>query len=575
MKLFDRLLELNKMIYTLNKAYIKNKSAVCKELLQEQKEKEESILNKLSYDDLVDLEIYYRKTYDLHFDNFFLLELVNHPYIETPIFSLYLKLYERLSFYLQQSFSDFSPQEMSLFLNTPYYRRHVKRYREKLYYNQKMFQNYLHEKSTLNFDDVYLLNSLSIEKTKELDYIPKHIKSDIYNYVYKTFFMILTEDFPILENERLKIIKAIIKIIPSEEKKSFFDKIFRSLKDDLNEHEQTKLNDLIDEILKENKNRKKEDIFCEEYFEDTYSYDVSFDTAINYEIKFEDLMRLEKKILLLYKKIINSESKEEREKFFTKLSIHIDEEHSMLSDVQNFTDFLIYIEKAYLKRIDFMPDYLFSNERYCDWYLCYERLFNYDFYKYLNKKNDKKSDDDEYESNIMLINETRESRLESLEKIQQMLVDFMFGKISKKDLRKEIIKADNKYDDDENEKIYVFFENLKYKFFNALYQSEYQKKALLYAFTDNEVMEKLIFSNFEEASPFPENEKFYLNMEEKKIYLNEVKDYISELEESYPVWINFTGIYLDCCYDYLGLKNPTLKRKYGTIKKHKKEDKDE
>ena len=156
-----------------------------------------------------------------------------------------------------------------------------------------------------------------------------------------------------------------------------------------------------------------------------------------------------------------------------------------------------------------------------------------------------------------------------------MLVDFMFGKISKKDLRKEIIKADNKYDDDENEKIYIFFENLKYKFFNVLYQSEYQKKALLYAFTDNEVMEKLIFSNFEEASPFPENEKFYLNMEEKKIYLNEVKDYISELEEKYPVWINFTGIYLDCCYDYLGLKNPTLKRKYGTIKKHKKEDKDE
>ena len=175
----------------------------------------------------------------------------------------------------------------------------------------------------------------------------------------------------------------------------------------------------------------------------------------------------------------------------------------------------------------------------------------------------------------MLINETQESRLESLEKIQQMLVDFMFGKISKKDLRKEIIKVDNKYADDENEKIYVFFENLKYKFFNVLYQSEYQNKALLYAFTDNKVMEKLIFSNFEEASPFPENEKFYLNMEEKKIYLNEVKDYISELEESYPVWINFTGIYLDCCFDYLGLKKNTLARKYGTIKKHKKEDKDE
>ena len=574
MELFEKLLRLNKMIYTLNKAYVKNKSAVCKELLQEQKEKEESILNKLSYDDLVDLEIYYRKTYDLHFDNFFLLELVDHPYIETPTLSLYLKLYERLSFYLQQSFSDFSPQEVHMFLNTPYYHRHVKRYQEKLYYNQKMFHNFLHEKDKINFDDIYLLNSLTIEKTKELDYIPEHIKSDISDYVYRILFLILTEYFPIVENERLKIIKAIIKMIPSEERKSFFDKIFLSLKDNLNEQEKIKLNNLIKEILKENVNNKKEKNFYKKYLEESYSYDVSFDTAINYELKFEELMKLEKKILLLYKKIINCENKNEKENLFQELFMYINEEYSRIGNVPNFIDFLTYIEKAYLKNIDFMPGYLFSNERYRDWYLCYERLFNYEFYDYLGNK-DKKEYDENYESDIMLINETEESRLKSLEIVQQMFIDFVLGKISKRDLKNEIIKSDREYADDETEKICDFFEILKYKFFNVLYQSEYQYDALLYAFTDNEVMEKLIFSNFKESMPFPEKKKFYFNMEEKNLYLNEVKDYILELEESYPVWRNFTGIYLDCCYECLGLKNSTLKRKYGTIKKYKKEDKDE
>ena len=42
-----------------------------------------------------------------------------------------------------------------------------------------------------------------------------------------------------------------------------------------------------------------------------------------------------------------------------------------------------------------------------------------------------------------------------------------------------------------------------------------------------------------------------------------------------PKYRKLLDFYLECCFDYLGLKKNTLVKKYGTIKKHKKEDKDE
>lgn len=99
--------------------------------------------------------------------------------------------------------------------------------------------------------------------------------------------------------------------------------------------------------------------------------------------------------------------------------------------------------------------------------------------------------------------------------------------------------------------------------------------ALLYAFTDSNITEKLLRNSFNGTDLFLEKERLYFSEEEKSFYLSEVQDYVLELEESYPKWQEYTDIYLDCCFDYLGLKKNTLERKYGTIKKHKKEDKDE
>ena len=107
MEIFDRLLKVEETIYKLTKAYVKNKSDDLKELLEEQKSKETRLLNSLSYEDMVKLETLYRKKYGLCFDKFFVLEIVDNPYFETCLLSLYLKLREIYSF-VKFNFFDFS-----------------------------------------------------------------------------------------------------------------------------------------------------------------------------------------------------------------------------------------------------------------------------------------------------------------------------------------------------------------------------------------------------------------------------------------------------------------------------------
>ena len=137
-EIFDRLLKVEETIYKLTKDYVKNKSDDLKELLEEQKSKETRFLNSLSYEDMVKLETLYRKKYGLCFDKFFVLEIVDNPYFETCLLSLYLKLREIYSFYQEQEFSRFSKAEINSFLNVPYFRQYVKDYQVKLVFYKKV-----------------------------------------------------------------------------------------------------------------------------------------------------------------------------------------------------------------------------------------------------------------------------------------------------------------------------------------------------------------------------------------------------------------------------------------------------
>ncbi len=151
----------------------------------------------------------------------------------------------------------------------------------------------------------------------------------------------------------------------------------------------------------------------------------------------------------------------------------------------------------------------------------------------------------------------------------------MLGKISKDDLIRAIDKQNFVEEEHVEEKNWALFENIKQRFFNILYLTDDKDMALLYAFTDSYITERLLKNSFNGTDLFLEKERPYFSEEEKSFYLSEVQDYVLELEERYPKWQEYTDIYLECCFDYLGLKKNTLARKYGTIKKHKKEDNDE
>ena len=534
MEIFDRLLKVEETIYKLTKAYVKNKSNDLKELLEEQKSKETRLINSLSYEDMVKLETLYRKKYGLCFDKFFVLEIVDNPYFETCFLSLYLKLREIYSFYQEQEFSRFSKAEINSFLNVPYYRQYVKDYQEKLVFYKKVFQNYLHEKDKITFDDIYLLNSLSGEKKETLDV--EHIETYISDAFKEVCIAVLKDETKMLERERSDIIKALLEIVPVNKRSAFLDKARQDL---------------------------EEDSF-KEGIETIFSYD----SSINFEVQFHDLMNLEQKILTVYKEIIKCQTKEDINKMCFTLATYLDEEKRMIGSIKNFSELLFYLEKSHLFKEDFFPCYFFLNEQYRDNHLCIDRLFNYDFSL-------AKEPDEEEEINDFFLDANEDIRLDSLEEKQKLMLDFMLGKISKEDLIRAIDKQNFIEEEHVEEKIWGFFEDLKQRFFNILYLTDDKDMALLYAFTDSNITEKLLKNSFNETDLFLEKERLYFSEEEKSFYLSEVQDYVLELEESYPKWQEYTDIYLECCFDYLGLKKNTLARKYGTIKKHKKEDKDE
>lgn len=534
MEIFDRLLKLEETIYKLTKANIKNKSDDLKELLEEQKSKETRLLNSLSYEDMIKLETLYRKKYGLCFDKFFVLEIVDNPYFETCLLSLYLKLREIYSFYQEQEFSHFSKAEINSFLNVPYYRQYVKDYQEKLVFYKKVFQNYLHEKDKISFDDIYLLNSLSGEKKETLDV--EHIETYISDAFKEVCIAVLKDETKMLEKERSDIIKALLEIVPVNKRSAFLAKARQDLEKDSSKEE----------------------------LEVIFPYDAS----MNFEVQFHDLMNLERKILTVYKEIIKCQTKEDINKMCFTLATYLDEEKRMIGSIKNFSEFLFYLEKSHLFQEDFLPSYLFLNEQYRDDCLCIDRLFNYDFSL-------AKELDEEEEITGFLLGDEEDMRLDSLEEKQKVMLDFMLGKISKDDLIKAIDKQNFVVEGNVDEKIWTFFDNLKYRFFNLLYLTDDKDMALLYAFTDSNITEKLLKNSFNGTDLFLEKERPYFSEEEKSFYLSEVQDYVLELEERYPKWQEYTDIYLDCCFDYLGLKKNTLARKYGTIKKHKKEDKDE
>ena len=329
MEIFDRLLKVEETIYKLTKAYVKNKSDDLKELLEEQKSKETRLLNSLSYEDMVKLETLYRKKYGLCFDKFFVLEIVDNPYFETCLLSLYLKLREIYSFYQEQEFSRFSKAEISSFLNVPYYRQYVKDYQEKLVFYKKVFQNYLHEKDKITFDDIYLLNSLSGEKKETLDV--ERIETYISDAFKEVCIAVLKDETKMLEKERSDIIKALLEIVPVSKRSAFLAKARQDL---------------------------EEDSF-KEGIETIFSYDAS----INFEVQFHDLMNLERKILTVYKEIIKCQTKEDINKMCFTLATYLDEEKRMIGSIKNFSELLFYLEKSHLFKEDFFPCYFFRSMR--------------------------------------------------------------------------------------------------------------------------------------------------------------------------------------------------------------------
>ncbi len=550
------MLKQSETIYKLTKAYAKSKSLVCKELLQEEKQSLEDNLDGLSYTDCLRIEDYFKREFNLSMDRFYLLEVITHSFLEIPILSLYLKVYEKYSFYKNQSFTCFSKKEMLYFLNNPYFNFYEKSASMREDYETSLFYGYLKEQMKISFDDRYLLDSLNGTVKDYQGAIPYYLLNSLTDS-----FIESVKAYCQTKNEALKsLLRSLIKKIPEEDRNSLLEDVNTLL-----ESEEKEMFLLLKEELKEyvDETRKSNNITVRASHSTSKVY-VSFKNALEYELKFNELKLIGRRILEIYKRLMASKDKKEspsfRDKLYEEMLPLIEQERKIVNSIKDYDNFLYYVESCYyMYEEDSLPPYLFFENNHLEEALLYERISNWREYNMVYL--------DEIEMPKMSISD--------IEKIVESLSKFFLGKIKKEGLIQLLKSYETLNRSDYEEQASLFSSNIRHHFFNKLLQSEYRIFSLYYAFTDNFMMEKMILSDFDILNPFEEKEQAILSEEDKRFLIEDEKDYVKEMKIRKPKYRKLLDFYLECCFDYLGLKKNTLERKYGTIKKHKKEDKDE
>ena len=550
------MLKQSETIYKLTKAYAKSKSLACKELLQEEKQSLEDNLDGLSYTDCLRLEDYFKREFNLSMDRFYLLEVITHHFLEIPILSLYLKVYEKYSFYKNQSFTCFSKKEMLYFLNNPYFNFYEKSASMREDYETSLFYGYLKEQMKISFDDRYLLDSLNGTVKDYQGAIPYYLLNSLTDS-----FIESVKAYCQTKNDALKsLLKSLIKKIPEEDRKSLLEDV-----NSLLNSEEKEMFLLLKEELKEyvDETRKSNNITVRVSHSPSRVY-VSFKNALEYELKFNELKLIGRRILEIYKRLMVSKDKKEspsfRDKLYEEMLPLIEQERKIVNSIKDYDNFLYYVESCYyMYEEDSLPPYLFFENNHLEEALLYERISNWREYNMVYL--------DEIEMPKMSISD--------IEKIVEGLSKFFLGKIKKEGLIQLLKSYEALNRSDYEEQASLFSYNIRHHFFNRLLQSEYRIFSLYYAFTDNFMMEKMILSDFDILNPFEEKEQAILSDEDKRFLIEDEKDYVKEMKIRKPKYRKLLDFYLECCFDYLGLKKNTLVKKYGTIKKHKKEDKDE
>lgn len=476
--------------------------------------------------------------------------------MEIPILSLYLKVYEKYSFYKNQSFTCFSKKEMLYFLNNPYFNFYEKSASMREDYETSLFYGYLKEQMKISFDDRYLLDSLNGTVKDYQGAIPYYLLNSLTDS-----FIESVKAYCQTKNEALKsLLKSLIKKIPEEDRKSLLEDV-----NSLLNSEEKEMFLLLKEELKEyvDETRKSNNITVRASHSPSKIY-VSFKNALEYELKFNELKLIGRRILEIYKRLMASKDKKEspsfRDKLYEEMLPLIEQERKIVNSIKDYDNFLYYVESCYyMYEEDSLPTYLFFENNHLEEALLYERISNW------------------CEYNMVYLDEIEMPKMgiSDIEKIVEGLSKFFLGKIKKEGLIQLLKSYEALNRSDYEEQASLFSYNIRHHFFNKLLQSEYRIFSLYYAFTDNFMMEKMILSDFDILNPFEEKEQAILSEEDKRFLIEDEKDYVKEMKIRKPKYRKLLDFYLECCFDYLGLKKNTLERKYGTIKKHKKEDKDE
>lgn len=538
MKILDQLIEVSQTIYRLNKAYVKNKSSVCLELLEDEKKKEEALLDSLTYEDYLKMSVILEQKYNLNLNNHYLLEVVKNLSLDTSLLSLFIKLYRRYSFCNEQKFTCFTEQELIYFVNNPYFKRYVKENKIREYLNFRAYENYLEEKEKITYDDRYLLMTL---KENITNYKNKSYESCFYLYrAIEETLRLYCEDKPsLLDEEYLKVIKALLKTDRYIVEENVLNQLNNSLEETLDEKGNQRREEILQKLSKYRNNLRTDEIMSFDKEIPLVSQYVSFSSAQEYELAFYELLTIETQLFNLYMKIYQSKEKAEkriiRDQMYDKLSLLTQKEENVIHKINDQEQFLYYIENCYAyDEEDILPSYLFDNDKCQKYNMIFSRIRNNINY------------------NLSFENEIDEN-------FEVSYVGDLFDLGSVLDLFAKCLAESFNVPNNYENRAFDYYKVINNHFFNSLFNSPYKDLAVFYTFTDDIAMKRLVLSDFELPMIFDE-ETLNISEEEKINICDDVENYAENILETKRYHLDILEFYVQCTLDYLESKNNPLKR---------------
>ncbi len=432
---------INNHIYNIEKKLKLKKKDSLIEILNDLKEKKESLMNSMNYDELNELYNEALKEEKIISHSLFFHMVLENPDISDVKWKSLFEIFRRIQFFLLQENTCVNYKDIEDIFN-PYFNEIKTSWKELYYLESLINQNYKEKKSSYYLDEI---------KTDEIQEFNNKLLIEVLKDVGSVVIDLLETDSP----DREEYLKTIFKVLP----KSYHENIALQIKEIYDSSPKEKPNEFLESIISSYSLELEESTIEED---DIPYATFTKEQILNYELNYQKLLKLEKELFQTFKWLVENKLAGIKEpKLYELYSLLTKEEQEIFQQIPDFLNFKEYVCICYGNEKEYpipypMLRYVNSLENQKTWKELNEineffelRILNrinaYEITDLLIKERD-----EEERSNIILEEEVDIEIDQLLEDVSNIL-DYLIGNISEDTFK--TIYNDLVTDDEEKENI--------------------------------------------------------------------------------------------------------------------------